>query len=176
MSKLLSAPPAEGPCLIHSMNGDLLRTLEGPERCLRPRLLQSSSEGHCMIYYDRGHFCLFSVNGKLLGHKEVDDSVKVSVTAPPPPLIKGFPRVGSAPPQRNSFFSSTAVLSSHIASAAVTQNIPELWSAPDTSTISCPPPLPPFPTFPPSVAGATPDSSYRLCLPDPLFPVWPGKR
>ncbi|KAM3623132.1 uncharacterized protein V6R79_007410 [Siganus canaliculatus] len=67
----------EGPCLIHSMNGDLLRTLEGPEGCLRPRLIQSSTEGSCMIYYDKGHFCLFSVNGKLLGHMEVEDSIKV---------------------------------------------------------------------------------------------------
>ncbi|XP_029996763.1 lipopolysaccharide-responsive and beige-like anchor protein isoform X3 [Sphaeramia orbicularis] len=66
----------EGPCLIHSMNGDLLRTLEGPEHCMRPRLIQSSTEGHCMIYYDKGLFCLFSVNGKLLGHMEVDDSIK----------------------------------------------------------------------------------------------------
>ncbi|XP_051240715.1 lipopolysaccharide-responsive and beige-like anchor protein isoform X4 [Dicentrarchus labrax] len=66
----------EGPCLIHSMNGDLLRTLEGPERCLRPRLIQSSTEGNCMIYYDKGQFCLFSVNGKLLGHMEVEDSIK----------------------------------------------------------------------------------------------------
>ena len=68
---------AEGPCLIHSMNGDLLRTLEVPERCMRPRLIQSSTEGHCMIYYDKGQFCLFSVNGKLLGHMEVEDSIKV---------------------------------------------------------------------------------------------------
>lgn len=67
----------EGPCLIHSMNGDLLRTLDGPEACLRPRLIQSSAEGHCVIYYDRGQFCLFSVNGKLLRHMEVEDSVKV---------------------------------------------------------------------------------------------------
>ncbi|XP_028258851.1 lipopolysaccharide-responsive and beige-like anchor protein isoform X2 [Parambassis ranga] len=66
----------EGPCLIHSMNGDLLRTLEGPERCLQPRLIQSSAEGHCVIYYDKGQFCLFSINGKLLGHMEVEDSVK----------------------------------------------------------------------------------------------------
>ncbi|XP_060942885.1 lipopolysaccharide-responsive and beige-like anchor protein isoform X2 [Limanda limanda] len=66
----------EGPCLIHSMNGDLLRTLEVPERCTRPRLIQSSTEGHCMIYYDKGQFCLFSVNGKLLGHMEVEDSIK----------------------------------------------------------------------------------------------------
>ncbi|XP_042340435.1 lipopolysaccharide-responsive and beige-like anchor protein isoform X2 [Plectropomus leopardus] len=66
----------EGPCLIHSMNGDLLRTLEGPERCLRPRLIQSSTEGHCIIYYDKGQFCHFTVNGKLLGHMEVEDSIK----------------------------------------------------------------------------------------------------
>ncbi|XP_034087270.1 lipopolysaccharide-responsive and beige-like anchor protein isoform X3 [Gymnodraco acuticeps] len=66
----------EGPCLIHSMNGDLLRTLEGPERCLRPRLIQSSTEGHCMIYYEKGQFCNFSVNGKLLRHMEVEDSIK----------------------------------------------------------------------------------------------------
>ncbi|XP_029950576.1 lipopolysaccharide-responsive and beige-like anchor protein isoform X2 [Salarias fasciatus] len=66
----------EGPCLIHSMNGDLLRTLEGPERCQRPRLIQSSTEGHIMIYYDRGQFCLFSVNGKLLAHMEMEDSIK----------------------------------------------------------------------------------------------------
>lgn len=63
------------------MNGDLLRTLEGPERCMRPRLIQSSTEGNCMIYYDKGQFCLFSVNGKLLGHMEVDDSIKVSKRA-----------------------------------------------------------------------------------------------
>ncbi|XP_026215325.1 lipopolysaccharide-responsive and beige-like anchor protein isoform X3 [Anabas testudineus] len=67
----------EGPCLIHSMNGDLLRTLEGPEQCTSPRLIQSSTEGHCMVYYDKGQFCLFSVNGKLLGHMEVEDSIKV---------------------------------------------------------------------------------------------------
>ncbi|KAM9314187.1 lipopolysaccharide-responsive and beige-like anchor protein isoform 2-T2 [Pholidichthys leucotaenia] len=66
----------EGPCLIHSMNGDLLRTLEGPEQCLRPRLIQSSAEGHCVVYYEKGQFCLFTVNGKLLGHMEVEDSIK----------------------------------------------------------------------------------------------------
>lgn len=70
---------AEGPCLIHSMNGDLLRTLEAPEKCMGPRLIQSSTEGHCMIYYDKGQFCLFSVNGKLLRHMEVHDNIKVRI-------------------------------------------------------------------------------------------------
>ncbi|XP_046901168.1 LOW QUALITY PROTEIN: lipopolysaccharide-responsive and beige-like anchor protein [Hypomesus transpacificus] len=66
----------EGPCLIHSMNGDLLRTLDAPEPCVRPRLIHSSTEGHCMVYYDKGHFCLFSVNGKMLGHLEVEDNIR----------------------------------------------------------------------------------------------------
>ncbi|XP_057698664.1 lipopolysaccharide-responsive and beige-like anchor protein isoform X2 [Corythoichthys intestinalis] len=66
----------EGPCLIHSMNGDLLRTLEGPEGCTRPRLIQASAEGHCVIYYEKGHFGVFSINGKLLGRMQVEDNIK----------------------------------------------------------------------------------------------------
>uniref|UniRef100_A0A8C5UFU5 LPS responsive beige-like anchor protein n=1 Tax=Malurus cyaneus samueli TaxID=2593467 RepID=A0A8C5UFU5_9PASS len=72
----------EGPCLIHSMNGDLLRTLEGPERlqgpegCLRPKLIQASREGHCVIYYENGLFCVFSVNGRLQATMETDDKIR----------------------------------------------------------------------------------------------------
>ncbi|KAM9819383.1 lipopolysaccharide-responsive and beige-like anchor protein isoform 2-T2 [Syngnathus typhle] len=69
----------EGPCLIHSMNGDLLRTLEGPQGYSRPRLIQASAVGHCVIYYDKGQFGVFSVNGKLLRHLQVDDSIKAMV-------------------------------------------------------------------------------------------------
>ncbi|KAG5286169.1 hypothetical protein AALO_G00011740 [Alosa alosa] len=67
---------AEGPCLIHSMNGDLLRTLGAPEGCVRPRLVQASTEGHCVVYFDKGHLCLFSVNGKLLAHRKMEENVK----------------------------------------------------------------------------------------------------
>ncbi|XP_064123627.1 lipopolysaccharide-responsive and beige-like anchor protein isoform X2 [Loxodonta africana] len=66
----------EGPCLIHSMNGDLLRTLEGPENCLKPKLIQASREGHCVIFYENGLFCTFSVNGKLQATIETDDNIK----------------------------------------------------------------------------------------------------
>ncbi|XP_042323248.1 lipopolysaccharide-responsive and beige-like anchor protein isoform X3 [Sceloporus undulatus] len=66
----------EGPCLIHSMNGDLLRTLEAPENCLKAKLIQASREGHCVIYYDNGHFCVFSVNGKLQATMETDDNIR----------------------------------------------------------------------------------------------------
>ncbi|XP_036379275.1 neurobeachin a isoform X3 [Megalops cyprinoides] len=64
----------EGPCLVHTITGDLLRALEGPEHCLRPRLIAVSSEGHCIICYERGRFCNFSINGKLLAQMEVNDS------------------------------------------------------------------------------------------------------
>ncbi|XP_073432355.1 lipopolysaccharide-responsive and beige-like anchor protein isoform X2 [Dendrobates tinctorius] len=66
----------EGPCLIHSMNGDLLRTLEAPEHCIRPKLIQVSREGHCVIYYEKGLFCVFSVNGKLQATKEIEDNTR----------------------------------------------------------------------------------------------------
>ncbi|XP_076995955.1 lipopolysaccharide-responsive and beige-like anchor protein isoform X2 [Tamandua tetradactyla] len=66
----------EGPCLIHSMNGDLLRTLEGPENCLKPKLIQASREGHCVIFYENGLFCTFSVNGQLQATMETDDNIR----------------------------------------------------------------------------------------------------
>nr|XP_044987386.1 lipopolysaccharide-responsive and beige-like anchor protein isoform X2 [Jaculus jaculus] len=67
---------SQGPCLIHSMNGDLLRTLEGPENCLKPKLIQASREGHCVIFYENGCFCTFSVNGKLQATAETDDHIR----------------------------------------------------------------------------------------------------
>ncbi|XP_077449030.1 neurobeachin a isoform X5 [Stigmatopora argus] len=66
----------EGPCLVHTITGDLLRALEGPEPCRAPRLISVSSEGHCIIYYERGRFCNFSINGKLLAQMEVNDSTR----------------------------------------------------------------------------------------------------
>ncbi|XP_041115991.1 neurobeachin a [Polyodon spathula] len=66
----------EGPCLVHTITGDLLRALEGPENCLCPRLISVSSEGHCIICYERGRFCNFSINGKLLAQMEINDSTR----------------------------------------------------------------------------------------------------
>ncbi|XP_009996674.1 PREDICTED: neurobeachin [Chaetura pelagica] len=69
----------EGPCLVHTITGDLLRALEGTENCLYPRLISVSSEGHCIIYYERGRFFWFSnfsINGKLLAQMEINDSTR----------------------------------------------------------------------------------------------------
>ncbi|KAM6985955.1 LOW QUALITY PROTEIN: neurobeachin a [Aplochiton taeniatus] len=66
----------EGPCLVHTITGDLLRALEGPDSCQRPLLISVSSEGHCIVCYERGRFCNFSINGKLLAQMEVNDSTR----------------------------------------------------------------------------------------------------
>uniref|UniRef100_A0A8B9LNB4 Neurobeachin b n=1 Tax=Astyanax mexicanus TaxID=7994 RepID=A0A8B9LNB4_ASTMX len=66
----------EGPCLVHTITGDLLRALEGPDNCCLPRLISVSSEGHCIICYERGQFCNFSINGKLLAQMEINDSTR----------------------------------------------------------------------------------------------------
>ncbi|XP_045149935.1 neurobeachin [Echinops telfairi] len=66
----------EGPCLVHTITGDLLRALDGPASCLFPRLISVSSEGHCIIYYERGRFSNFSINGKLLAQMEINDSTR----------------------------------------------------------------------------------------------------
>ncbi|XP_045058553.2 lipopolysaccharide-responsive and beige-like anchor protein isoform X1 [Desmodus rotundus] len=73
---LVLSGSTEGPCLLHSMNGDLLRTLEGPEKCLKPKLIQASREGHCVIFYETGFFCTFSVNGKLQATTETEDNIR----------------------------------------------------------------------------------------------------
>ncbi|KAF7700335.1 hypothetical protein HF521_003293 [Silurus meridionalis] len=66
----------EGPCLVHTITGDLLRALEGPDNCCLPRLISVSSEGHCIICYERGQFCNFSINGKLLAQMEINDTTR----------------------------------------------------------------------------------------------------
>uniref|UniRef100_A0A8C6VST9 Neurobeachin n=1 Tax=Nothobranchius furzeri TaxID=105023 RepID=A0A8C6VST9_NOTFU len=66
----------EGPCLVHTITGDLLRALEGPENYQCPRLITVTSEGHCIIYYERGGFCNFSINGKPLAQMDVNDSTR----------------------------------------------------------------------------------------------------
>uniref|UniRef100_A0AAR2KXF5 Neurobeachin n=1 Tax=Pygocentrus nattereri TaxID=42514 RepID=A0AAR2KXF5_PYGNA len=66
----------EGPCLVHTITGDLLRALEGLDNCTLPRLISVSSEGHCIICYERGQFCNFSINGKLLAQMEINDSTR----------------------------------------------------------------------------------------------------
>ncbi|TTK16483.1 Lipopolysaccharide-responsive and beige-like anchor protein [Bagarius yarrelli] len=63
----------DGPCLLHSVSGELLRVFENSQR---PMLVQTSSEGHCVIYYSSGQVCVYSINGKLLCDTHIEDNIK----------------------------------------------------------------------------------------------------
>ncbi|XP_046699240.1 lipopolysaccharide-responsive and beige-like anchor protein isoform X2 [Silurus meridionalis] len=66
----------DGPCLLHSVSGELLRVFESSEK---PMLMQASSEGHCVIYHSSGHVCVYSINGKLLRDTHIEDNIKAMV-------------------------------------------------------------------------------------------------
>ncbi|XP_064610079.1 neurobeachin-like isoform X2 [Liolophura sinensis] len=63
-----------GPCLVHTLNGDLLRALEPPEGTCSPELINLSREAFVIVKFDKGHITNYSINGCLLrdfSHKEV---------------------------------------------------------------------------------------------------------
>lgn len=70
----------EGPCLLHTTTGNLLRTLRGPGECVRPRLLKLSRDGLVLINYTdgTGHLAVFTINGRLLSDKRLDDQMLVT--------------------------------------------------------------------------------------------------
>ena len=69
----------EGPCLLHTTTGNLLRTLRGPGECIRPRLLKLTRDGLVLVNYTdgTGHLAVFTINGKLLSEKKLDDQMLV---------------------------------------------------------------------------------------------------
>ena len=68
-----------GACLIHTVSGDLLRSLDPPEPCQSPRLATiAAEEGVILVTFDKGHICSFTINGKFLKHTEIQGKVNVS--------------------------------------------------------------------------------------------------
>ncbi|XP_013420037.2 neurobeachin [Lingula anatina] len=65
----------DGPCLVHTTNGDLLRSLEPPKSCISPKMLSITREGYIIVNYDKGNVCLFSLSGKFLRHSEHSDNL-----------------------------------------------------------------------------------------------------
>jgi hypothetical protein len=68
----------DGPCLVHTTHGDLLRSLEPPEKYKCPNIISFAREGYIIVNYDGGNMATYSVNGKLLRHVEHNDNVQVS--------------------------------------------------------------------------------------------------
>ncbi|XP_078683645.1 neurobeachin-like isoform X9 [Branchiostoma floridae x Branchiostoma belcheri] len=64
-----------GPVLVHTINGDLLRSLDPPEFCVNPTLVKMSCEGQVVVSYDKGHLSLFTFNGKFLRAMELNDNI-----------------------------------------------------------------------------------------------------
>lgn len=68
----------EGPCLIHTMTGDLLRSLDPPSPCSDPQSLVINREGYITSVYNSSHVCLFNLNGRLLLHQDIKSPIKVT--------------------------------------------------------------------------------------------------
>ncbi|XP_054709390.1 neurobeachin-like [Uloborus diversus] len=56
----------DGPVLVHTTNGDLLRSLEAPENFKSPELCALCREGLVVVCYDSCNVCCFTINGRRL--------------------------------------------------------------------------------------------------------------
>ncbi|XP_048243612.1 neurobeachin-like isoform X2 [Haliotis rufescens] len=66
----------DGPCLVHTLGGDLLRSLDPPESCSTPNQIVISREAFILVNYDKGNLCNFSVNGQLLRFIKHRDNIQ----------------------------------------------------------------------------------------------------
>lgn len=78
-----SPPSPDGPVLIHTNTGDLLRSLDPPNRSppnqafLRPHLLSLNREGYVVVSYEKGGLCSFTINGKIQRYVTHNDNLQV---------------------------------------------------------------------------------------------------
>ncbi|KAG1699369.1 Neurobeachin [Nymphon striatum] len=66
----------DGPVLMHTTSGDLLRSLEGPEKFNSPELCCISREGMVVIKYNMGNICAFTLNGHRLRNASHNDNIQ----------------------------------------------------------------------------------------------------
>ena len=70
---------AGGPCLVHTLNGDLLRSLDPPEgSTMTAHLITMSRETFVIVKFDEGVICNFSINGRLQKHIKHKDNIQVT--------------------------------------------------------------------------------------------------
>ncbi|XP_033217054.1 neurobeachin-like [Belonocnema kinseyi] len=65
-----------GPVLVHTTFGDLLRSLEAPNGFFSPENLAISREGLVVVNYERGHIAAFTINGKRLRYESHSDNLQ----------------------------------------------------------------------------------------------------
>lgn len=69
---------SDGPVLIHTTQGDLLRCLDPPSCYVNPRILLMSRDCFVVVCFDKGDLCLFSAAGRLLKEKKTDTQIGVT--------------------------------------------------------------------------------------------------
>ncbi|XP_058444148.1 neurobeachin isoform X15 [Malaya genurostris] len=65
-----------GPVLVHTTFGDLLRSLEAPKDFISPENITLSREGFIVVNYDEGNVAAYTINGKLLRHESHNDNLQ----------------------------------------------------------------------------------------------------
>ncbi|XP_055840737.1 neurobeachin isoform X10 [Episyrphus balteatus] len=73
---LVVSGSTNGPVLIHTTFGDLLRSLDPPSDFYSPELIAMSREGFIVINYDKGNVAAFTINGKMLRHESHNDNLQ----------------------------------------------------------------------------------------------------
>ena len=68
----------DGPVLVHTTFGDLLRSLEPAAGAHSPENIAMSREGLIVVNYERGHVAAFTINGKRLRQEAHNDNLQVS--------------------------------------------------------------------------------------------------
>ncbi|EDW72156.2 uncharacterized protein Dwil_GK10290 [Drosophila willistoni] len=73
---LVVSGSTNGPVLIHTTFGDLLRSLDPPAEFHSPELITMSREGFIVINYDKGNVAAYTINGKKLRHETHNDNLQ----------------------------------------------------------------------------------------------------
>ena len=68
---------SDGPILVHTTFGDLLRSLDTPEKMNSPTNLALSREGFVVANFPGGHVVAFTANGNRLRHEIHNDHIQV---------------------------------------------------------------------------------------------------
>ncbi len=72
----------DGPVLVHTTFGDMLRSLEAPNDFYSPECAVMSREGIIVVNYEKGYVASFTMNGKLLCDTSHADNVQVPTYLP----------------------------------------------------------------------------------------------
>ncbi|XP_073999314.1 A kinase anchor protein rugose isoform X3 [Rhodnius prolixus] len=73
---LVVSASVDGPVLVHTTFGDLLRCLEAPAGFISPESIAMAREGIIVVNYERGNIAAFTSNGKRLRYEVHNDNLQ----------------------------------------------------------------------------------------------------